>query len=71
MIDRPSKIMFFVLMILVVAEILGAPHHHPVFPWHRVPGFMAGIGLGACLVVVLASKQIGKRFLQRPENFDD
>ncbi len=59
-----------VLVVLVVAEALFAPHHHPVFPWHRVPGFLAMVGLVSCIVVVKLSKAMGKWWLQRSEEYD-
>jgi hypothetical protein len=58
------------LVLLVIAEALFTPHHHPVFPWHHWPGVAAVIGLGACIVVVKLSKALGKWILQRPEDVD-
>ena len=55
------------LALLVLAELAAAPHSHPVFPWHGLPGYSALIGLGGCYLVVLISKAIGRRWLQRPE----
>ncbi len=59
-----------VLVVLIAAELLFAPHHHPVFPWHHVPGFLGLVGLVSCLVVVKLSKALGKWLLQRPEDYD-
>lgn len=69
-IDRPSIVMAVALALLVLVEIVGAAHHKPLFPWHSVPGFMAAIGLVACLTVVILSKWLGKAVLQRPEDDD-
>ena len=59
------------LVALVVVEAVSVPHEKPRFPWHFVPGYAALIGLGACLVVVLLSKGLGRLVLQRPERADD
>jgi len=59
------------LVLLVAVEWLFAPHHQPVFPWHGVAGYMAAIGLGSCLGVVVLSKCMGRLFLQRAEDRDD
>lgn len=60
-----------VLAALVLVEALFVPHEKPRFPWHFVPGYAALIGLGACLIVVLVSKALGRMVLQRPERADD
>lgn len=60
-----------VLAALVVVEATVAPHSAPKFPWHHLPGYAAIIGLGACLIVVVASKALGRLVLQRPERDDD
>lgn len=59
------------LAVLVVVEAVFAPYEKPRFPWHRLPGYAGLIGLGACLVVVVASKALGRIMLQRPERRDD
>lgn len=69
--ERTTRVMAAVLLVLVIVEATIAPHYAPKFPWHHLPGYAAIIGLGACLVVVIASKALGKAFLQRPEHGDD
>lgn len=69
--DRVAIIMAAVLAALVLVEYVFVPLDHPRFPWHRVPGYAALIGLGACLVVVQLSKALGGWLLQRPERDDD
>lgn len=68
--DRVNLWLAGLLLGLVAAEALFAPHHHPVFPWHHWPGFQGLLGLVSCLVVVKLSKKLGKWLLQRPENYD-
>jgi hypothetical protein len=69
--DRVSIVMAVVLLALVAVEFLVVPHEQPRFPWHRVPGYAAMIGLFACLIVVQLSKALGASLLQRPERDDD
>jgi energy-converting hydrogenase Eha subunit H len=69
--ERPTLVMAAILLVLVIIEATIAPHYAPKFPWHHLPGYAAIIGLGACLLVVIASKALGKAFLQRPEQDDD
>lgn len=69
--ERATWIMAVVLAVLVVLEATVVPHYSPKFPWHHMPGYAALIGVGACLIVVILSKALGKAFLQRPERDDD
>lgn len=69
--DRVVIGMALVLAALVGVEYLFTPHDHPRFPWHRLPGYAALIGLLACLLVVQLSKALGSWLLQRPERDDD
>ena len=64
--DRVVWTLVAALAVLVVVEQF-ASHHGPALPWHEVPGYRGLIGLGACVVVVLVSKWVGKHFLQRSE----
>jgi hypothetical protein len=69
-VDRVTLIMAVVLALLVLVEYVLVPHGAPRFPWHRVPGYAALIGLLACIVVVQLSKALGAWLLQRPEEDD-
>jgi hypothetical protein len=69
--DRTAAGLAAVLAVLVMVEALFAPYEKPVFPWHRVPGYAALVGIGACLCVVVLSKALGRMFLQRAEGPDD
>lgn len=65
---------WFVLASSAVA--LGLPlvfhpeHHHDAW-WNHVPGFYAGYGFVGCAAIVLVSKWLGHRFLQKGEDFYD
>jgi hypothetical protein len=69
--DRTVAGLAAVLAALVIVEAVFAPYEKPLFPWHRLPGYAALIGIGACLVVVVVTKALGRMFLQRPEGPDD
>jgi hypothetical protein len=69
--SRVPWVLSAVLAVLVVIEFFFAPHHHPVFPWHKLTGHMAVIGLCSCLGVVVLSKWLGKLFLHRAEECDE
>jgi hypothetical protein len=59
------------MAVLIVVEAVWVPHGKPAFFWHRLPGYAALTGLVSCLVVVVASKALGRMCLQRPEAADD
>lgn len=52
------------LAVLIAAEALLAQAHYFV-------GFHAAVGVASCVLVVFASKALGKTVLQRPEERDD
>jgi hypothetical protein len=58
-----------IALVLLEATVFG--HYSPTSPWHHVPGYAAIIGLGACLVVVIATKALGKGWLQRVVREDE
>ncbi len=60
-----------VVLASIVAEL--AFHHlgHPVYWWHRLPGFDFVYGLAGCIAIVLVSKWLGKLFIQRPEKYHE
>ncbi len=59
------------LFVLVTGGLeIGFRHlaHAELF-WHRLPAFDFFYGFAGCGVIVLASKWLGKRFLQRDEDY--
>lgn len=68
---RPVRILAIVLAVLVVIEAAVAPYPSPKFPWHRIPGYAAIIGLGGALLLVWLATALGRAFLQRPERGDE
>jgi hypothetical protein len=65
--DRVTLALVALLLVLVLVEAFLFPYHDPVFPWHRVPGYSAAIGLIFAILMVLLSKTLGARLLQRPD----
>jgi hypothetical protein len=68
--DRVAVALAAAVVLLVLVEAFLIPHYEPVFPWHRVPGYSAAIGLFGAIMVVQISKWLGKVFLQEPEGED-
>ena len=59
---------YFVLALLIFIDI-GIPRHHPHFLGDMIPGFWAGFGFLACILIIVFSKWLGKKFLFRPEDY--
>ena len=47
------------------------PIHHSDRWWYHVPGFYALFGFISCVVIIIASKALGKRFVQQKEDYYD
>jgi len=58
-----------VIVATVALELLSGHGAHAEFWWHRTPGFDALYGFIGCVVIVLASKALGKRWIQRDEDY--
>ena len=44
---------------------------HPTYFWHELPAFDFGYGVLGCGLIVLGSKWLGHKFLQRDEDYYD
>lgn len=53
----------------VLLEIFFVDFDHAHLPWHRVPGFDIIFGFAGSVALIMASKALGKHFLQRPEHY--
>jgi hypothetical protein len=54
---------------LAVTRIFGADHAH--FWFEDLPGWGSFYGLASCVVIIVASKVLGKVWLTRPEHYYD
>ena len=52
---------------LSALDLLAHPHGETW--WHSIPGFDLVYGVVGCVAIVVASKALGKMWLQRPERF--
>lgn len=52
--------------VIALPYALGAHGHHP---WDVVPGFWAAFGGLGCAAIVVISKWLGHRFIQKPEDW--
>lgn len=58
-----------VLAATVLLEAFFVDLGHAYLPWHKVPGFDIIFGFAGCTAIIIASKALGKHFLQRPEHY--
>ena len=59
---------YTVLVMLVVADLF-VPREHPHFIGDFIPGFWAVFGFVSCVLIIVVSKWLGKKFLFRPEDY--
>lgn len=57
------------LIVSSALEMLSPEASHSDLLWHRLPAFDFAYGLVGCALIVVASKRLGKWFLQRPESY--
>ena len=58
-----------VVAIATIAAEIVAPYPDPRYWWHAMPGFDLAYGWIGCVVIVVLSKALGKRLIQRPESY--
>lgn len=59
------------LVLVVIHELFFAHYIHPVFRWHRIPGFYSLYTLISALAVIVISKLLGRYWLQKGEDYYD
>ena len=69
------KTYHWILLILLtlatlVLQYFGPEHPYP-HPWDSIPLFYAAYGFFGCLLIIVLSKALGKRLLQKPEDYYD
>jgi hypothetical protein len=55
--------------VTVVLEVAYRHSAHAAAPWHGWPAFDLAYGFLGCALIVVASKGLGRAFLQKPETF--
>ncbi len=63
------KIGSIVVLALLIVGDLFIPRHQPHFIGDIIPGFWAGFGFLACVLIVIISKWLGAVFLFRPDSY--
>lgn len=54
----------------LLLQYFGPEHPYP-HAWDHIPLFYAAFGFVGCVLIILVSKALGKRFLQKPEDYYD
>lgn len=55
------------LPVIAVAVVVGLVLD--VVVGYSAPGYPAALGLGGCVLIIVASKWVGKRWLQKPQDY--
>ncbi len=63
--------LWLLLVLVIIYELFFAHYIHPVFWWHRIPGFFSLYFLISALVVIILSKLLGRYWLQKDEDYYD
>lgn len=59
------------LALLALASVVAQLSAEAHYVWERIPAFFAIYGFIGCLLIIYVSKWVGKRFLQRDEDYYD
>lgn len=59
------------LALLALASVAAQFSAEAHYAWERIPAFFAIYGFVGCLLIIYVSKWVGKRFLQRDEDYYD
>ena len=65
------KVILYFLAILSLLAELGTRSAAAGHWWGSVPGFFLIFGFAGCVAIILISKALGKKFLQRKEDYYD
>lgn len=69
-IKKIKNFSYIILAILVLIDFF-IHRHHVFFFWDKIPGFNAFYGFIACIIIIIGSKTLGKRWLMKPEDYYD
>jgi len=64
-------LLYISIFVVIMAGILAMLflHLHPHFWWEEIPVFSAVYGFVGCVVIIVASKALGHRWLQKEEDY--
>ncbi len=68
---RLLRRIMFVLMALFVIYDFFMRRHHVEFWWDEIPGFYAGFGLAACVILIVVTNAIAEMWLKKKEDYYD
>ncbi len=54
----------------LILQYFGPEHPYP-HAWDHIPLFYAAFGFLGCVLIIIVSKALGKRLLQKSENYYD
>jgi hypothetical protein len=54
----------------IILQLFGPPNEHP-HAWDVIPAFAAMFGFVGCILIIIISKALGKRWLQKREDYYD
>ena len=66
---RSGVLCVVVAVVLFVVELMPVHESHGHHWWHVLPGFDLLYGFVGCVAIVLISKAVGSRWLERPETY--
>lgn len=73
--DNPRNVRFVIRALYAVCAVAFAAdfvvHRHIDHPWEALPGFHAVYGLVACVVLVLAARELRRIIMRREDHYDD
>ncbi len=73
--DNPKNVKRAIRALYAVCAIVFAAdfvvHRHIDHPWETLPGFYAVYGLVACVILVLAAKELRKAVMRGEDHYDD
>ncbi len=73
--DRPGAVRLIIRTLYAVCIVAFAAdfvvHRHVDHPWEALPGFYAVYGLVACVILVLAARELRKLIMRGDDHYDD
>lgn len=68
---KKYKIILYFLTVLSLFAEFGTRSPAAGHWWNSLPGFYLIFGFAGCIAIILISKALGKKFLQRKEDYYD